>query len=51
MIDEVIPVGFLHWHVLLWLIENELIFTAFITKSVQIFISSVLGIPCAFSSS
>lgn len=44
------PFGFLHWHMLLWLIENELfVFTAFITKSVQMFTSSVLGILRAFS--
>lgn len=51
--DKVImPFGFLHWHMLLWLIENAvLIFTAFIPKSVRMFISSVLGIPCAFGRS
>lgn len=52
VIDQVMPLGLLHWRVLLWLIENELpVFTAFITKSVQMFISSVLDLPSAFSSS
>lgn len=43
--DKVRPFGFLHWRMLLWLIENELfIFTALTTESAQMFISSGLGI-------
>lgn len=46
--DKVRPFGFLRWHMLLWLIENELfIFTALTTESVQMFVSSGLGIQCS----